>query len=468
MKKKGLLLLIIIYLISAVNVYATGAHAIYSDPVIADKDTPYDTFMIDFEGTQTPNFTYWALSNWGMDLKTFKQYHSNVEGGGAYAGLQTNEEGRRSAIMSFWEVSYDNNQKLRAKMVYPNGETNSFTGEGDGSNFITRYNWKTNSWYRMLIHSWDNKETNTTYVAQWFQDISTGEWTLISIFDTNLPSSGMIGNFSQFQENYIDVTGKEVREFYIKNMYLRKKSNSMWYSLNTTRLTYDTKAFGYDSAGRHEFGVRDNVFYGLSGGVVADQDRYDREEPEYQILSINQPDTPQVNPSRLSSTITDNNGTVKIKWNYNAPQKEYTVYVIDRDSYNTVNTISDVNPAAREVSFNDDSKNHLYELVVKDVLGNTRKTFSKTTIDEVKKEETKEDTKEVDMEEEDSEKELEDKVSTDVKKKDYKTKTATLKPTDKKENKIRPIITTLIIAMIVFMVIGFIARVILKARKNNE
>ena len=112
MKKKVFILLVFIYLFSIINVYATSAHNIYSDPQI-DTNTIYDTFTIDFQGTQTPNYTYWALSNWGMDLNSFKQNHSNVEGGGAYAGLQTNEEGRRSAIMSFWEVSYDNGQKIR-------------------------------------------------------------------------------------------------------------------------------------------------------------------------------------------------------------------------------------------------------------------------------------------------------------------------------------------------------------------
>ena len=460
MKKKVFILLVFIYLFSVINVYATSAHNIYSDPQI-DTNTIYDTFTIDFQGTQTPNYTYWALSNWGMDLNSFKQNHSNVEGGGAYAGLQTNEEGRRSAIMSFWEVSYDNGQKIRAKMIYPVGETNSFTGEGEGSNFITNYNWKTNSWYRMVIHSWDNKETNTTYVAQWFLDLSTREWTLISVFDTNLPSSGMRGNFSQFQENYIAATAKEIREFNFKNMYVRKKSNSLWYSLGTTKLSYDTKAFGYDTAGRHEFGVRDNMFYGLSGGTVDNQDRYDREHPDYQVLSINQSDTPPIELPKLTSTLTSKNGTVTIDWKFNGPQKEYTIYVIDRDSYNTVNTISVVNPATNQVTFNDDSQKHLYELVVKDIYGNTRKTFSKANI---QKQIEKEKTIEMEEENDSSKNKLDEIVKSE---KEYVKKVPTLKPNVKKE-KNYPIIKYLLTAFIVLLVLSFILRVILKILKRNN
>lgn len=459
MKKKTLILLIIFCFISTINVYATGAHNIYSDPKVNTNEI-YDTFTIDFQGTKTPNYTYWALCNWGMDLNAFKQSHSNVEGGGAYAGLQANEEKRRSAIMSFWEVSYDNGQKLRAKMVYPNSDTNSFTGEGEGSNFITRYNWKTNSWYRMVIHSWDNPETNTTYVAQWFLDISTGEWTLISVFDTNLPSSGMRGNFSQFQENYIGTTAKEVREFNFKNMYIRRKKDSLWYSLGTTKLSYDTKAFGFDTAGRHEFGVRDNMFYGLSGGTVDNQEQYDREHPDYQELSIEQSNIPPIELPKLSSTITDKNGTLTINWKFNGPQKEYTLYIIDKDSYETVKTISKTTPSAKEITFDDDAKNHLYELVVKDVYGNTRKTFSKTLSESKQKNEP------VEMEEENaSEKDL-DKITKE--KDNYKKQVPALKPIEKKEKKTSSIITILLIAFVVLLILSFILRIIIKIFRNND
>jgi len=374
MKKKIFITAILIYLFSITNVNATMAHNIYSNPQFNRNDI-YDTFMIDFQGTQTPYYTYWALCNWQMDLTKFKSSHSDVSGGGAYAGLQANGGGKRSAIMSFWEVSYNGGQIQRAKMVYPNKETNSFGGEGEGSNYITDYNWKNNQWYRMVLHSWDNRNTGTTYVAQWFLDVSSGQWNLISVFDTKLPSSGLTGGFSQFQENYVGSTKDQVREFYFKNMYARKKSNQYWYSLNTTELTYDTKAFGYDTAGRHEFGVRNNSFYGLSGGTVSNQDQYDKQQPERSVLSINQSTIPPITTASVNINVSNNNNNVTISWNYNAPQIEYVIYIKDRDG-NRINTISSVDPVTRQITINDDSANHIYELYVKDIFGNTSWTKS--------------------------------------------------------------------------------------------
>lgn len=472
MKKKIFLITIIIYLVSIINVHATMAHNIYSDPKLNTSDV-YDTFMIDFQGVQTPSYTYWALCNWGMDLSKFKQSHSGVNGGGAYAGLQANEPGRRSAIMSFWEVSYDGGQIQRAKMVYPNGETNSFGGEGEGSNYITDYNWQTNNWYRMLLHAWDNPETNTTYMAQWFLDLSTNEWRLISVFDTKLPSSGMTGGFSQFQENYVGTTAKEIREFNFKNMYVRKKSNQLWYSLNTTVLSYDTKAYGYDTAGRHEFGIRNNMFYGLSGGTISNQNQYDKNQPDQQTLSINQPKLPQITNPPVTINVSNINGTATIKWNYNGPQKEYILKIIDNKTNKLINTVSSIKPEKRNLSFNDDSKNHIYELEIKDVFGNTSKVKStpkdyeiiddnqpKTNTEEIQEELVNEDEKDNTTKLQNSKNKIEN-----TKRNEYKSTNNVIK---QEENKIAYIISYIVIAIsFSIIIVSMIYIVNNKKKKNN-
>lgn len=127
------------------------AHNIYSDPILPNaSNQKYDTFLIDFKGTKTPIHTYWALCNFNIDLTSFKEEHNyyDVTGGGAYAGLQNTNTGRKG-IMSFWQVEYYtdankiNKQILNAKCMYPTTEKN-FGNEGSGVNYIGPYNWETN------------------------------------------------------------------------------------------------------------------------------------------------------------------------------------------------------------------------------------------------------------------------------------------------------------------------------------
>lgn len=374
MRKSIFLILICFILLSFTNVNATMAHNIYSNPRFSSNDK-FDTFMIDFQGIRTPSYTYWALCNWQMDLDIFKQSYSNVSGGGAYAGLQTSSDNKRQVIMSFWEVLYDGGKSHRAVMIYPSGDTHSFGGEGEGSNFITPYAWETNKWYRMLIHSWNNPDTNTTYVAQWFYDIENDKWTLISVFDTKLVNSSLIGGFSQFQENYSSSTANEVREFNFKNMYLRVKETNNWLSLNSSELTYDTKAFGFDTAGLHEFGIRDNMFYGISGGSVDNQEVYDNSKPERSVLSIHQPNLPQISNPKVYLNIIPDNGNVKASWEYNAPQQTYNLRVVDNETNENVKTFSSVSASTNELLLDVDYySDYTYYLDVTDVFGNTSKT----------------------------------------------------------------------------------------------
>ena len=475
MKKRLFIITIFIYLFSLINVNATMAHNIYSNPQFNRNDL-YDTFMIDFKGIQTPYYTYWALCNWQMDLSGFKQYHSNVNGGGAYAGLQANGGGKRSAIMSFWEVSYDGGQIQRAKMVYPNGDTHSFGGEGEGSNHITDYGWQNNKWYRMVLHSWDNPSTGTTYVAQWFLDVSSGQWTLISVFDTKLPSSGLTGGFSQFQENYVGTTKDEVREFNFKNMYARKKSTNTWYSLNTTELTYDTKAFGYDTAGRHEFGVKNNSFWGLAGGKVSNQEQYDQQQPESQIYTINQPNLPQITTSKVSMRVTNDNNNVTIYWDYNAPQKEYKINIKDKNN-NIIKTINDINPATRQISINDDSTTHIYELTVTDIFGNTSSTKSTPQDYEIPSEKKNNDSKEnkvtneVEEEKDKNNNKKENKITKFITGSDKKQEYSKNKNINQEQdnNTMGYIVSFLIISIsFTIIIISMISIINNKRKKNNE
>ena len=41
--------------------------------------------------------------------------------------------------------------------MFPEGKEHSFTGEGEGNNYIDEYEWESHQWYRFLIHSWVEK-----------------------------------------------------------------------------------------------------------------------------------------------------------------------------------------------------------------------------------------------------------------------------------------------------------------------
>ena len=293
------------------------AKNIYSDPDLSKTSGQFEAFTIDFRGIDTPNSTYWSLCNWGMDLTDFKKTHSNVEGGGAYGGLQTVINGK-TAILSFWEVLYKENgvqKSHRATRIYPKGDESSFGGEGEGTNYIHEFNWPTNVWMRFFLRSWIDPDTKETYVGEWIQNLQTKEWTLFAYFNTKLKDSFIIGGLSQFQENFYDKYFGYERSFQIKNMYAYDRSYKKWISLPTTTLSYDPPSWGFNTAGTHDIGYTSTYFYGSSGLPVDDQKVYDANNPERVKGTITQPDLPTFdNPAFSSFSVTLTTRTMTIKW----------------------------------------------------------------------------------------------------------------------------------------------------------
>lgn len=279
------------------------SHNIYMDPDISDGSGEYRAFQIDFYGDQTPEDTYWALCNWDM------------KGGfGAYSGLQNRTDGKK-AILSFWEGEKDG-ATLRANRIFPTGEASNFGGEGDGTHWIADYNWTTHEWYRMLLYCWDDAETGRTFVGQWVKELSSGRWTLMSIFDTNLYDSAITGALSQFQENYEANTAYLPRSFRVKNIYAYDRINLKWLSLDKSHLSYDYPEWGFNTAGTHEFGSYNGYFWGRAGEYVSDQAGYDASQPLYIHAAIVQPSQPETEASSISDIKAENSqGYIKLSWN---------------------------------------------------------------------------------------------------------------------------------------------------------
>ena len=340
-----------IFLFSLVYVTCPMAKNIYSNPDLSKTSKKFEGFTIDFRGIDTPDQTYWALCNWNMDLTDFRRTHPNAEGGGAYGGLQTKLNGEKVSILSFWEVLYKEGgveKSHRATRMYPVGDESSFGGEGEGTNFIYKYDWPTNVWHRYVLRSWLDSNGDT-FVGQWIQNLSNNEWTLFAYFNTKLKNSYIIGELSQFQENFDAKYFGEERSFHIKNMYAFDKSYQKWISLATSTLSYDPSSWGYNTAGTHDIGYTTNYFYGSSGIPVDNQKVYDDRNPP-KVGTISQPATPNFSKPQFDFlNIGLNSNYMTIFWRMNSkttPCYKYEIKIFNykNNAYNILHTYKSYKP----------------------------------------------------------------------------------------------------------------------------
>ena len=340
-----------IFLFSLVYVTCPMAKNIYSNPDLSKTSKKFEGFTIDFRGIDTPDQTYWALCNWNMDLTDFRRTHPNAEGGGAYGGLQTKLNGEKVSILSFWEVLYKEGgveKSHRATRMYPVGDESSFGGEGEGTNFIYKYDWPTNVWHRYVLRSWLDSNGDT-FVGQWIQNLSNNEWTLFAYFNTKLKNSYIIGELSQFQENFDANYFGEERSFHIKNMYAFDKSYQKWISLATSTLSYDPSSWGYNTAGTHDIGYTTNYFYGSSGIPVDNQKVYDDRNPP-KVGTISQPATPNFSKPQFDFlNIGLNSNYMTIFWRMNSKttpcyKYEIKIYNYKNNAYKLLHTYISYKP----------------------------------------------------------------------------------------------------------------------------
>lgn len=248
------------------------AHNVYVDPDLSVTSGKFDGFMIDFKADQAGTATYWALCNWQMNKDDLMSKYDVIDVyAGAYAGLQMRPDGPK-AIMSFWEIKYldesGNEKKIEAERIYPaGGDTNRFGGEGEGSNYICDYNWEKGKWYRMYLNCYQD-ENGKTFVEQWVADLSTGEWTLISCFDTGLYHSYFEGGMSQFMENYDYVYANETRTFEYRSICVREYGQEDWTPILTANLSVDT--WWDNKKGNALYGATKDRFYGIANGYGPD------------------------------------------------------------------------------------------------------------------------------------------------------------------------------------------------------
>lgn len=333
--------IIIILLISIATVFSTKGRTIVSYPDLSKTSKKFSGYTIDFRAIDAPAHTYFCLLQWVMDKTEFEKTPNvtDVQGAVVYGGVQSTDT-EPHGIMSVWQIEYKEKgvaKKLRATRIYPKGEQSTFTNEGEGTNYIATYIWSPNVWYRYTIHSWEDRTTQTTFVGQWIQNLSTKEWTLFAYYDTKLKNSYITGPFFQFLENYLPSTYGLERSSQYKNMYAFDKMSSKWVSLNTTKLYCNFGAFNGDTGGTSDFGYTSNYFYMSSGLLVDDQKAYDEGRPSSVTATIKQPSTPEgfISPSFKSFDVTLTKTKLTINWTMDSktsPCYQYHVHVKKKDS----------------------------------------------------------------------------------------------------------------------------------------
>lgn len=296
-----------------------------------------DIYTIDFCTDDAPIYTYYALCDFWMSLDGLRSQpdfaelpdtEMNTMAGGAYAGLQTHESGP-AAIMSFWHIEYidtdGQRQLIEAQRLYPaGGKTNKFGNEGTGTNYFTNIDWEPSHWYRMVVRCWDNVDTGTTLAGQWLCDLESGEWMLVSYFDTGLPDSGM-EYVNQLIYNWMEDTHDQVRSWKLKNIYGREKKTALWHSLDTE--TMEAIDVGSNTGG-YEYGVKDNCFWGKTCGIGRDMKEGVTEEELRHVFRISQPAEPELpETAEPELTLTAANGTVHAEWNFGGSAPQCTAYI---------------------------------------------------------------------------------------------------------------------------------------------
>ena len=246
------------------------AHNIYSEPDLSKTSGRFSGFSIDFCTEDFAKGTYWALCNWEMDISDLQQKYTVEDAGGAYAGLQNTIDGP-IAIMSFWEIHYiddkGKNAVLISNRIYPNGAEHRFGGEGEGTNYLGKYNWKSGHWYRMMLRCYD-QENGDTIVEQWLMDLEQDEWTLFSAFNTNLKNSCFVGDMSQFMENYDYNYCNDFRSFRYKNIWVKDYLSNQWIPITKSTLSTDT--WWNNKKGNYAFGKDDSCLWGITCGYGDD------------------------------------------------------------------------------------------------------------------------------------------------------------------------------------------------------
>jgi hypothetical protein len=185
----------------------------------------------------------------------------------AYFGMQVNSDVERRILFSVWSpFSTDNPQTIpeskRVKLL-KKGEgvtIGEFGGEGSGGQSYWKYNWKTGTTYKFLLHAIPQPNNFTKYSAYFFAP-EVNEWKLIASFIRPETNTYLKGLYS-FLENFIPEQGNLTREVEFNNQWVCDESGN-WTEINTAEFQSQDIGQVGNTGDRMDFsgGVKNQAFF---------------------------------------------------------------------------------------------------------------------------------------------------------------------------------------------------------------
>lgn len=360
------------------------AYTLYVVPQFGDIPNAFSAYSMDIYVENGAPMTYWSLANFNMHIsEKTKEKYPGIEGGGAYAGVQLHTQNNpRKAVLAFWEWEYDapngTRQIMYAKQVHPasNGETNFYGGGGT----IVNYEWQDQRWYRMMLYTWQNEATGTTFCGFWIADLEDETWTLISVYDTKLYDSYLEGNMHFFMENFVATSAGEEHDFRIKNISAQRYDTGEWVMIDTALIKHCNN-WGDNKIGKHSFGATEEYFWGKSGGFLNEgesQAQHDADWPEatFTVTEIGKAPTPEFvgeAPILNRVALAEVDRTWRLRWDKTVkgnPIFSYRVVAKDREG-NELYSVAEIDPSVFRVELDGLKETCFYvDFEVTDMFGN--------------------------------------------------------------------------------------------------
>lgn len=335
--------------------------------------------------------TYWSLANFGfVSEKTGDRF------GGGYAGLQMiyNSEKRKQVPVVILSM-FMSKDGTYPKCMYSMGKSNyipsDYAPEPGCNNIVEPYAWRSQQWYRMVLHCWDDAKTKTTMVGMWMQDMSTEEWTLVGYYDTRRPQVALTaapGDMHFFMEDLDGSNSPKTESYQLSGIYAKDTADGKWKAIVSGTMSFNGKpdcvrggvSMSVVSKGK---GLDNNYFQGTTNQYLAVPNN-NCKSGTIKPAACSQNNTPDfgqsIRCSGYEKSQIGNDMYITLYLNpYSAPMLSYEFLQYDKNGKNPKKIASTTNPSAKSGVLKDVYKNKgKVELRLTDIFGNTSTYVVKT------------------------------------------------------------------------------------------
>lgn len=319
----------------------------------------------------------------GIVQSGYSEYFSTINFNGGYCGLQQTTDTRWGSPYVIISSLWNNSGQTDATVTYTGKgiDNNSFGGEGTGAQTVGAYPWKVNQWYRMVVRSW--KANNRINMGTYVQDMSTGIWTLMSIYGRNA-SVGFLGNgIDAFLENWVSDQGPTPKAAYFKDAW-SLNTNGVWESPNNSSFSANSNDAGrnldFDKAFNAEYNEQVDGYLSEHGGTVRPNAAFNGTRSVNLPLQKRQGTSPSsIYPTNVKSySASYQNNSVNVKWEIDpksSPMLSYSAQLLD-DSNDVLKTVSAVSPQLNEANISTSDtklisgKKYTVKVIITDIFNN--------------------------------------------------------------------------------------------------